>query len=99
MFLVPAGRQAGSRSHRRVVRSSTGYLNACCCRLLAGLTDTASSRLSGPGVEVWSRRRASCKAAMAGAAAERKAIRVLLVEDEEIHRVRTCAKCSMVTSE
>jgi hypothetical protein len=36
---------------------------------------------------------------MAGAAAERKAIRVLLVEDEEIHRVRTCAKCSMVTSE
>ncbi|OQU91015.1 hypothetical protein SORBI_3001G095100 [Sorghum bicolor] len=80
------GRQAGSRSHRRVVRSSTGYLNACYCRLPAGLTDKAS-RLSGPGVEVWSRRRASCKAAMACAAAERKAIRVLLVEDEEIHRV------------
>lgn len=32
---------------------------------------------------------------MAGAAAERKVIRVLLVEDEEIHRVRTTYVCAV----
>jgi len=37
---------------------------------------------------------------MAGAAAaERRVIRVLLVEDEEIHRVRTCVAGARTNSE
>jgi hypothetical protein len=43
--------------------------------------------LIGPGVEVWFRQGVE-RPAMAGAAVERKVIKVLLVEDEEIHRVR-----------